>query len=302
MRFPCEFISSLFLPGLRIRITHLLRYEGLSQNEIAKKLGVKQPVVVSYLQKQVEETGDERINHHLEALSEQVVLMLMNNESIDVIMRSICNKCKSLRVSGPICSIHKEILPDIQHIKNCNICMGSRDLPSMEKRSIILQSLEDVLATLKEHSIFLKWIPQIGSQLACCDSEAQEYDDVASFPGRIIRVKDTITNVHPPEFGSSKTSSSLLLWFKKNRPDVRWILSIKTKSELKKIFKKKKVDFLTTEHLDLATKKVLKRLEREKGLMGIQALIDEASPGYESITYLFAKDENDLLNLVNLLK
>jgi len=302
MRFPCEFISASFLPGLRIRITHQLRNEGFSQNEIAKTLGVKQPVVVSYLQKKIEETGDERINHHLDRLAENVTAMIISKESIDTIMRSICNKCKSLRVSGPICSIHKEILPDIAHIKNCNICMGSADLPSMEKRSIILNSLEEVLLKLKENPTFYKWIPQIGSQLASCDSEAQEQDDVASFPGRIIRVKESITNVHPPEFGSSKTSSSLLLWFKKNRPDIRWILSIKTKSDLKRIFKKKKVNFITTQKLDLATKKVLRNLERDERLYNIQAIIDEASPGFESITYLFAKDKDDLLNIVKVLK
>ncbi len=301
MRFPCEFISTTFLPGLRVRITHILRKEGFSQNEIAKILGVKQPVIVSYIQKKIEDTGDDRINHHLDALAENISEMVISKDSIDSLMRTICTKCKSLRVSGPICSIHKETLPEIAHVKNCNICLGTELLPSMEKRSSILQSLEEVCDVLKKNPVFYQWVPEIGSQLACCDSEAKELDDVASFPGRLIKVKEQIVNVHPPEFGSSKTSSSLLLWFKRNRPDITWILSIKTKKQLRKMFLDNKINFIETKHLDLVTKKVLKDLEKENRLIDVQAIIDEASSGYESITYLFARDKNDLFKIVQIL-
>ncbi|MCE7741048.1 MAG: hypothetical protein GOP50_01195 [Candidatus Heimdallarchaeota archaeon] len=301
MRFPCEFISISLLPALRVRVTHNLRKEGLSQNEIAKILGVKQPVVVSYLQRKIDETGDERINHHLDALADKVSEMIISKENIDSIMRTICSKCKSLRVSGPICSIHKEILPEIAHIKNCSICSGFKHLPTIEKRSTILQSLEEVFDILKKNPTFYKWIPEIGSQLACCDTDATQLDDVASFPGRIIKVKEQIFSVHPPEFGSSKTSSSLLLWFKKKRPDIKWILSIKTKENLRQIFRDNGIKFIETEHLDSATTAVLKTLEKGKKIIEIQAIMDKASSGFESITYLFASDRSSLLDLVQVL-
>lgn len=302
MRFPCEFVSSTFLPGLRVRVTHNLRNQGFSQNEIAKILGVKQPVIVSYLQKNIEDSGDERINFHLDSLAKSVSDMIVSKVSIDEVMKTICSKCKSLRVSGPICSIHKEILQEISHIKVCTICHGTEYLPSSEKRTSILNTLEEVFEEIKKNQNFLPWIPEIGSQLACCDSEASALDDVASFPGRIIKVKDQIVNVHPPEFGSSKTSSSLLLWFKNNRPDINWILSIKTKDKLRKLFEEKSIKFIETKHLDLATDKVLKELEKGKKLVNVNAIIDEASSGFESITYLFATDQKDLLRLVMFLK
>ncbi len=302
MRFPCEFISSSLLPGLRIRITHSLREIGFSQNEIARILGVKQPVIVTYLQKKIEETGDERINHHLDVLANKVSEMIVSKEDIEPIMRTICTKCKSLRVSGPICSIHKEILPEIAKIKNCSICTGIDEIPSIEERSKIIRTLEETLEELKKVDCFYLWVPEIGSQLAICESDAEELDDVASFPGRIIKVKEQILNVHPPEFGSSKTSSSLLLWFKKNKPDTRWVLSIKTKEELRQIFKENKISFLETEHLDLAKNKVLSNLEKGKRIIDVQAIMDEASSGFESITYIFAKNRTDLMDIVKLLK
>ena len=115
-------------------------------------------------------------------------------------------------------------------------------------------------------------------------------------------MKDQIINVKPPEFGSSKTSALLLLWLKKNRPNINWILSIKTKENLKQIFINNNIRFVQTKHLDLATKKVLKSIETGNKIFEIQAIVDEASSGFESITYLFAKDKNELLNLVKILE
>ena len=237
MRFPCEFIASSFLPDLRIRVAHELRNRGLSQNEIANLLGVKQPVIVSYLQKNLKEIGDKRVNPHLDSLSISISDMLFSKESLEFVMRTICTKCKSLRVSGPICSVHKQMLPDINEISDCNICSGFDTIPSISSRSEILQSLNDTLEEIKRIESIYHWIPEIGAQLACCGTDAKDLDDVASFPGRIIKVKDQVTNVSPPEFGCSKTSSLLLLWMKKNRPDIRWILCLKTKVKLKDILK-----------------------------------------------------------------
>ncbi len=301
MRFPCEFIASSFLPSLRIRVAHELRDRGLSQNRIAEILGVKQPVIVSYLQKDISEIGDKRVNPHLETLSAAVSEMLFSKQSLDYVMRTICTKCKSLRVSGPICSIHKQMLPEINNIQNCSICSGFDTLPTIASRSIILQSLNDTLEEMKSVKDLYQWIPEIGAQLAHCESDATDLDDVASFPGRIIKVKEQITNVSPPEFGCSKTSSLLLLWIKKNRPDIQWILSVKTKDELKEIFLTKKIKFIETEHLDIEKNQVLSEIEKTNRIIDVQVLIDKASPGFESISYLFAQDKKELFDLISIL-
>lgn len=301
MRFPCEFIASSFLPSLRIRVAHELRDKGLSQNKIAEILGVKQPVIVSYLQKDISEIGDKRVNPHLETLSSTVSEMLFSKQSLDYVMRTICTKCKSLRVSGPICSIHKQMLPEIRNIQNCTICYGFDTLPTIASRSIILQNLTDTLEEMKSVKNLYQWIPEIGAQLAHCENDATDLDDVASFPGRIVKVKEQITNVSLPEFGCSKTSSLLLLWMKKYRQEIQWILSVKTKDELKEIFLTKKIIFIETEHLDIAKKQVLSEIEKTNRIVDVQVLIDKASPGFESISYLFAKDKKELFDLISIL-
>ena len=298
MRFPCEYVSSIFLPGLRIRVAHRLRDKGLSQNSMAKFLGVKQPVIVSYLQKKITDTGDKKVNHHLDDLSLKISNMILAQEELDDIMRSVCTKCKALRVKGPLCSIHKNTLPELQKYRDCDICQGYDGLPSLKERTEILQNLKETLSILESSDIFYNWVPEIGSQLANCDENAKDLDDVASFPGRIIKVKDAITSVSLPEFGSSKTMSSLLLWSRKIQPNNEWILSIKNKPELINKLNKLGIEYIETEELDIKWEEKLSELRNKTNVSKIKMILDKGSAGYESITYLFSRNKSELLELL----
>ena len=287
------------LPSLRIRIAHELRNKGKSQNEIAKLLGVKQPVVVSYLHKNIAETGDEKINHHLDALSESISTMLFTQEPLDKVMRTICTKCKSLRVEGPICSIHKTILPQLEDYPKCDICSGYKELPSLEERSVILSELKAMFTQLSTHPTFYKWIPEIGSQLAQSDKKAKDLDDIASYPGRIIKVKEKIVTVSDPEFGSSKTISSLLLWLRDKQSDIHWVLSFKNKSELFKKIEHLKIPYLSTDSIESKWEQTLKLSAKDPIVFNMRVLLDSGSSGSEAIAYIFARDYEELLDLVN---
>jgi predicted fused transcriptional regulator/phosphomethylpyrimidine kinase/predicted transcriptional regulator len=301
MRFPCEFISSTFLPGLRIRIAHQLRRKGKSQNEISQLLGVKQPVVVSYLQKKIIDTGNEKINHYLDTLSDDVSEMIVAKEELDFVMKTICTKCKSLRVNGPLCAIHKSILPSLVTYKNCDICFGFNGLPSIEGRAEILRSLVESLDILKQNEKFYEWIPEIGSQLVACDENASDLDDIASFPGRIIKVKGEVVNVSPPEFGSSRTMSSLLLWIRNHQSSVKWIISIKNKSNLPRKLMKLKIPFEEITDLESNWEESLALLSQRKSINKTKAILDMGSLGYESIGYIFGNSAGDLLERINLI-
>lgn len=289
------------LPSLRIRIAHNLRYKGKSQNEIAKLLGVKQPVIVSYLQKSIAETGDEKINHHLDALSDIISNMLFTQEPLDKVMKTVCTKCKSLRVEGPLCSIHKAMLPQLEEYTRCDICSGYREVPSLENRSIILSELKEMYTQLSTHSTFYKWVPEIGSQLAQSDENAKDLDDIASYPGRIIKVKEKIVTVSNPEFGSSKTMSSLLLWLRDKQSDIRWVLSCKNKPELFKKIELLKIPYIFTDSLDSDWKQTLNQIAKNPIIFDMRILLDSGSSGYEAIGYIFARTAEELLDLVNMI-
>ena len=89
---------------------------------------------------------------------------------------------------------------------------------------------------------------------------------------------------------------------KKNHPDIQWILSLKNKDELKKILQTNKIKYIETEHLDLEKNQILSEIEKENRLVDVRVLIDKASPGFESISYVFAKEKKDLFDILNILQ
>ncbi len=296
MRFPCEYVASEFLPGLRIRLAHILYAHGFSQTEIADKLGVKQPVVVSYLQaykKRIVENKEDNI--HLDTLAQEVADYILTGRDISFIMRTVCTRCQSLRVDSYICSKHKELMPELAKIKNCDICFGFKDeIPKLDDRAIIIHKMQKGFERLKEFSEFVEWVPEIGSQLASSEREAKRVDDVASFPGRIIKIGKEITTVREPEFGNSKTMSALLLWIKHFQPEINCMLSIKNKRELKRKLDTNNIPYLESKALDTAWNEKLEELSNNKKVLEAKALLDSGALGFEPIAYIFGKDFEEI--------
>jgi len=299
MRFPCEYIASSVLPNLRHRVAKILKERGLSQVAIAKKLGVKQPVIASYLKRPISHNNDGVIDDYLDQLAIEVAEMLYTNQPIQLVLGTVCNSCKKLRVDSVVCAIHRKMVPELSNLVNCSICLDTSSIPSIDKRTAILDNLNAMFEQLKTIKGINIWIPEIGSQLASCDDNAEQFDDIASFPGRIIKVKDEIVSIRPPEFGSSRTMSKLLLWIRRFQKDIKWIISLKNRPELKLKLKKNDILYAETREIDLRWDEVLKNLETHHDINKIRAIVDEGSKGYEAIAYIFGRDSKELFTLIN---
>ncbi|UJG44170.1 MAG: hypothetical protein K9W46_03070 [Candidatus Heimdallarchaeum endolithica] len=301
MRFPCEYVTSEFLPGLRIRVSHLLREAGYSQNEIAEKLSVKQPVVVSYLkayEKRITEGKED--NFHLDNLANEIAEAILEGKPTSFLIRTVCTRCKSLRVDSFICTQHKKLIPELSNIKNCNLCMGFPDkMPTIEERKHIKDEMIEMFNLLSTYKDFINWIPEIGCQIAHCDDRALELDDVASFPGRLVKVKNEIRRLSDPEFGESKTMAHLLIWIRKFQSNIKWILSLKNKPKLQKKLKNLEIPVLETQEIDTKWKKTLGDLSKNPDIFKFRFLLDKGGKGYEPIAYIFAENKNELEALLN---
>ncbi|MCK4973242.1 MAG: hypothetical protein KAS52_07960, partial [Candidatus Heimdallarchaeota archaeon] len=169
----------------------------------------------------------------------------------------------------------------------------------LEERSIIISEIKEMFTQLSTHPTFYKWVPEIGSQLAQSDEKAKDLDDIASYPGRIIKVKEKIVTVSNPEFGSSKTMSSLLLWLRDKQSDIRWVLSFKNKSELFKKIKLLKISYIATDSIDSKWEQTLNQLAKDSTVFNMRILLDSGCSGYEAIGYVFARTSKELLDLIN---
>ncbi|MHA1684906.1 MAG: thiamine-phosphate synthase family protein [Candidatus Heimdallarchaeaceae archaeon] len=297
MRFPCEYVAASFLPTIRQKVAHILRDMGLSQTAIAEKLKVKQPVIVSYLKKDPK-IENSFLDYYTDELAKEVAKMLYENQNLSKIMRKICTSCMRLRMDGAICEIHKTMVPEIAHIQHCTICRGEDLTTERNERFTVINQLSTAFNELKSIPNFAYWVPEIGAQLAHCSENAKRIDEVASFPGRIIKIHDDVEVLRSPEFGASKTMSRLLIWIRNFQPSLTWCISIKNRPELKTKLNKNDIKFLETKKIDQNWEEVLESLSHEETINEINALVDSGSPGYEAIAYLFASSTAELFSLI----
>ncbi len=82
-------------------------------------------------------------------------------------------------------------------------------LREMERYRVI-QELKRAVEVLKEERIE-HLIPEVSSNLGYALPQAEGIGDVAAFPGRIVRFKDSVATLSDPEFGASRHVADIIL-------------------------------------------------------------------------------------------
>jgi len=95
------------------------------------------------------------------------------------------------------------------------------------ERYRVMEALGKALAQLKGEEGIGGLIPEISSNLGYALPFAQAKGDVAAFPGRIIRVRDTIATIDVPAFGASQHIASIILTVMQHDPSFRSAMNIR---------------------------------------------------------------------------
>jgi len=90
-------------------------------------------------------------------------------------------------------------------------------LREMERYRVV-QELKRAVKVLKEKEIG-HLIPEVSSNLGYALPFAEGVEDVAAFPGRIVRFKDSATTYSDPEFGASRHVANIILTVMKFDPE-----------------------------------------------------------------------------------
>jgi hydroxymethylpyrimidine/phosphomethylpyrimidine kinase len=90
-------------------------------------------------------------------------------------------------------------------------------LREMERYRVI-QELRKAVEVLKEEKVG-HLIPEVSSNLGYALPQAQGIEDVAAFPGRIVRFKDSVATHCDPEFGASQHVANIILTVIKYDPE-----------------------------------------------------------------------------------
>ena len=102
-------------------------------------------------------------------------------------------------------------------------------LREMERYDVV-QELKKALEALKERKVG-HLIPEVSSNLGYALPYASRNEDVAAFPGRIVRYGDSIATIGSPEFGASRHVSNIILTVMRFHPGYRSAMNIRYSEE-----------------------------------------------------------------------
>jgi hydroxymethylpyrimidine kinase/phosphomethylpyrimidine kinase len=110
-------------------------------------------------------------------------------------------------------------------------------LREMERYRVI-QELKRAGEVLKEERIG-HLIPEVSSNLGYALPQAEGIGDVAAFPGRIVRFKDSVATLSDPEFGASQHVANIILTVMKFNPEYCSAINIRyTKENIAQLTRK----------------------------------------------------------------
>jgi hydroxymethylpyrimidine kinase/phosphomethylpyrimidine kinase len=110
-------------------------------------------------------------------------------------------------------------------------------LREMERYRVI-QELRAAIEIMREKRIG-HIIPEVATNLGFALPHAEGFEDVAAFPGRIVRLKDSVATVADPEFGASHHIARIILTMMSFAPDHCSAMNIRYSKEAVMLLKKK---------------------------------------------------------------
>ncbi len=102
-------------------------------------------------------------------------------------------------------------------------------LREMERYRVI-QELKNAVDLLKKENMG-HLIPEVSSNLGYALPQAEGVEDVAAFPGRIIRWKESVILLGDPEFGSSRHVANIILTVMRFNPEYASAMNIRYSKE-----------------------------------------------------------------------
>jgi hydroxymethylpyrimidine/phosphomethylpyrimidine kinase len=174
------------------------------------------------------------------------------------------------------------------------------------ERYRVTQELKKAVEILKAHQVG-HLIPEVSSNLGYALPQAESMEDVAAFPGRIIRWRDSVATFSDPEFGASKHIANIILTVMKFYPEYCSAMNIRySKENVAQLKKKgflvghfnrelepKRVKEKEGSSLEWGVGEVLKKMKRVPDF-----IYDEGGVGKEPMIRVLGRDPVDVVQKI----
>ncbi|MFB6094988.1 MAG: thiamine-phosphate synthase family protein [Halodesulfurarchaeum sp.] len=231
MRFIEEVVVESFLPTFRSMLAEELRDRGLTQAEVAEKLGISQSAVSKYAKGDVsrrpEIVADDRVERTVEELADG--LAAGDIQPVQALIETELLIRRLSREGDLLATLHEEVMPALAGVEY-DFTAPEAESEALE-RERVLSSVRRGLRILEHASGFATLIPHVGTNLVECLPDASDLEDVAGVPGRIYDVKGRTEIPGEPEFGVSEYVASVLLAAREAGSDARAGLNLAYREE-----------------------------------------------------------------------
>ncbi len=296
---PLELALKYFLHPLKNILVHRLYSEGLSQQRIAKLLGISQPMVykilsgdINYYYRELEKAGI----HRDEANS--YIRMLINpliNGDVERYMQLQLMIITNVLTSRKLCRLHYTLYPRLP--VDCRLCR--QVLLEKEIRDPFIIEFEEALKRLVNHPKAYRLIPEVGMNLVYAPTKSNSIEDFIAVPGRIVKQGFTVIPVGKPCYGCSHHTATILSMIRKYSPDIRSVIVIRYDPIY--IVKLRETGLKVVEtgpHMnrDIFYEEIDRVIRRYGG--NVDVIADKGGYGLESVIYVFSNSLDRLINTV----
>ncbi len=205
---PFELAARYLIPRLRALAAARLLDGGMSQNEVARRLGVTQPMVRKYAAE-------------AEEAMEAMEAMGIPREAADAMASALADAAArgywehisamnsivaSVLSGGGLCAFHRRIdrgIPD-----DCSLCSDVlRGGPDQ-----YVEDVSNAVSALVESPHAYLLVPEVGMNVALAPPGASTVEQVVGVPGRLVRVGTRVVAIGRPSYGGSTHTAGVALW------------------------------------------------------------------------------------------
>jgi predicted fused transcriptional regulator/phosphomethylpyrimidine kinase/predicted transcriptional regulator len=232
MKFIEEVVVEEFLPTFRSLLAADLRERGLTQHEVAELLGVSQSAVSKYAHGEVatrdDVASDDRVQDTVERIGEGLangdVSQVQALVEAEVLIRQLSQR------GDLLAERHEAANPALAEYDG-DFRVHDAD-SEVRIRERVLSSVRRGVRMLEHTSGFATLIPAVGANLVGCTPEADQLEDVAGVPGRILDVMGRTEIPAEPEFGVSAYVATVLLAARAAGSDAQAALNVKHSDDI----------------------------------------------------------------------
>jgi len=298
MRPPEEVLLRYVLPNTRGLLAHTLRARGYSQSRISAVLGVSQAAVSGYLSRS-QSTYLDRLKSF--GIPEEEIDALVSSlasaasEGAPRLTQVLHMAWRRLLSSGYICKLHRRIYPELAE---CDVCIGIETRQPFEKERL-LEGLRLAADLVERSPELLSLYPEVSINITTALESSSSLNDVAAFPGRIVRVGTRLVPVSKPAFGVSKHLASILLGVIRISMEKRSVMNLKMVEGVEEAIRKAGLEAVNTmpgkgkRSEDDVVFDVIDALKKNPEA---DVVIDIGGVGLEPAIYIFGKTPVEVVN------